>query len=295
MWLLERTVRMLHHLLDRFITPEQRERLRIMIFRTDTKEGLWFDSVLFVLIVASVLVVILETVSHFHDRYWWFFFILEWVFTLIFTLEYILRLYVARYPTRYATSFFGLVDLLSILPTYLSLFYSGPQHLLIIRILRLMRVFRVFKLGHFVNEGGVVVNALRASRTKIFVFLTFVLLSAVVLGAMLYMVEGGDNPAFSSIPKGIYWAIVTLTTVGYGDITPVTPLGQFLASAVMILGYGIIAVPTGIVTAEISSRVMRMKGFKYQRCHACGCTEHMREARFCHHCGKPLPEDDKLT
>ncbi|RMD68136.1 MAG: ion transporter, partial [Bacteroidetes bacterium] len=160
--LLEGVVFLLHRLLDRHIRPEQRERLRVIIFRTDTEEGLLFDSILFGLIVASVIVVILETVADFHDRFWWFFFILEWVFTLIFTVEYLLRLYVARYPVRYATSFFGLVDLLSILPTYLSLFYSGPQHLLIIRILRLMRVFRVFKLGHFVNEGGVVMNALRA-------------------------------------------------------------------------------------------------------------------------------------
>lgn len=293
--LLEWVVRILHLTLDRYISPRQRERLRVIIFRTDTEEGLLFDSILFVLIVASVIVVILETVADFHDRFWWFFFILEWVFTLIFTVEYLLRLYVARYPVRYATSFFGLVDLLSILPTYLSLFYAGPQHLLIIRILRLMRVFRVFKLGHFVNEGGVVMNALRASRTKIFVFLNFVLLAAVVLGAMLYMVEGGKNPAFSSIPKGIYWAIVTLTTVGYGDITPITPLGQFLAAAVMVLGYGIIAVPTGIVTAEISSRVMNLKEFKYQRCSHCGTTEHYRTARYCHHCGQPLSGNDDLA
>ncbi len=294
-WLLERFVCLLHRLLDRYIGPGQRERLRVIIFRTDTKEGLLFDGVLFVLIVASVIVVILETVAHFHDRFWWFFFILEWVFTIIFTIEYILRLYVARYPLRYALSFFGLVDLISILPTYLSLFHSGPQHLLIIRILRLMRVFRVFKLGHFVTEGSVVVSALRASRTKIFVFLTFVLLVALVIGAMLYMVEGGTNPAFSSIPKGIYWAIVTLTTVGYGDITPITPLGQFLAAAVMILGYGIIAVPTGIVTAEISSRVMNLREFKYQRCASCGTTEHYRSARYCHHCGHPLSGNDRLA
>ncbi len=294
-WLLGRVVYTLHNFLDRRVPQTTRERLRIIVFRTDTREGLLFDTVLFVLIVASVIVVILETVAHFHDRFWWFFFVLEWVFTIIFTLEYLLRLYVARYPVRYATSFFGLVDLLSIMPTYLSLFYSGPQHLLVIRILRLLRVFRVFKLGHFVNEGGVVVNALRASRAKIFVFLSFVLLVSVVIGAMLYMVEGGHNPAFSSMPKGIYWAIVTLTTVGYGDITPVTPLGQFLAAAVMILGYGIIAVPTGIVTAEISSRVMNLKEFKFQRCPSCGTSEHYRTARYCHHCGHLLSTNDNLS
>ncbi len=274
--------------LDSIISRKQRIYLRQLIFKSDTPEGKRFDTVLIALIVASVLAVILETISAFHQANWWLFYILEWVFTLLFTVEYILRLYSSRFPVRYATSFFGVVDLLAILPTYVSFFVGGSQHLLIVRALRLLRIFRIFKMGHFVDEGAVVVSALKASRTKIYVFVSFVLLMAIIIGSLMYMVEFPHNPAFSSIPAGIYWAIATLTTVGYGDITPVTPVGKTLATLVMILGYGVIAVPTGIVTAEITGRVMNLKEIEFRTCPRCGQNEHHTGATFCHHCGARL-------
>lgn len=274
--------------LDHYISIEQREWLRRTIFQNKTPEGRRFDLVLTWLIVASSVAVMLESVSAFHRANWWTFFVLEWIFTLLFTVEYVLRLYSARKPLTYARSFFGLVDLLAILPTYLSFFFLGAQHLLMIRVLRLLRIFRIFKMGHFVNEGAVVVSALRASRTKIYVFVSFVVLMSMLIGTMMYMVEGSSNSAFSSIPAGIYWAIATLTTVGYGDITPITVPGKFLATLVMILGYGVIAVPTGIVTAEISGRVMRLKEVEFSECEHCGQQEHHTGAVFCHHCGTKL-------
>ncbi|MCB0532974.1 MAG: ion transporter [Lewinellaceae bacterium] len=274
--------------LDKLISLKQRSYLRRVIFKTDTPEGKKFDTILILLIFASVIAVILETISEFHKSNWWIFFILEWLFTLIFTVEYILRLYSARHPVRYATSFFGMVDLLSILPTYISVFFMGTQHLLIVRALRLLRIFRIFKMGHFVSEGAVVLSALQASRTKIYVFVSFVVLMAIIIGSLMYMVESPHNPAFSNIPAGIYWAIVTLTTVGYGDITPLTTFGKFLATLVMILGYGVIAVPTGIVTAEISGRVMNLKDVVFKECARCRQTEHHTGAVYCHRCGSKL-------
>ncbi|MEZ4967205.1 MAG: ion transporter [Saprospiraceae bacterium] len=274
--------------LNHYINEKQRRKLYRIIFLSESREGKRFDMLLTYLIIGSVLTVMMETVTDFHKAYWWIFFILEWLFTLLFTVEYVLRLYCARNPVRYATSFFGLVDLLAILPTYLSFFLLGAQHLLIVRVLRLLRIFRIFKMGHFVREGAIVVEALRASRRKIYVFLAFVLLIAILIGSFMYMVEGRHNPQITSIPNGIYWAIVTLTTVGYGDIVPVTPLGKMLASMVMILGYGIIAVPTGIVTAEISGRVMNLKEVEFIECRYCGQQEHHTHAVFCHRCGKKL-------
>lgn len=274
--------------LDHLISKKQRIYLRRIIFQSDTEEGKKFDTILIVLIVASVVAVILETVSNFHKAYWWIFFVFEWLFTLLFTIEYILRLYSARNPVQYATSFFGLVDLLSILPTYVSIFFIGTQHLLVVRALRLLRIFRIFKMGHFVDEGALVLNALRASRTKIYVFLSFVVLMSIIIGSVMYMVEASHNPQFPNIPAGIYWAIVTLTTVGYGDVTPVTAFGKFLATLVMILGYGVIAVPTGIVTAEITGRVMNLKDVEYKLCSKCGQTEHHTGAVHCHRCGSKL-------
>ena len=274
--------------LDHIISRKQRIYLRQVISKSDTPEGKRFDAILIGLIIASVLAVMLETVSDFHKAYWWVFFILEWAFTILFTIEYILRLYVSKTPMRYATSFFGVVDLLAILPTYVSFFWGGSQHLLIVRALRLLRIFRIFKMGHFVEEGAVVISALQASRTKIYVFFAFVVLMAIIIGSLMYMVEFPHNPAFSNIPSGIYWAIVTLTTVGYGDITPVTPIGKMLATMVMILGYGVIAVPTGIVTAEISGRVMNLKEIEFKECQRCGQSEHHTNAVHCHRCGAKL-------
>lgn len=274
--------------LDKRINQTQRKWLRQIIFKTETPEGKFFDTVLTWIIVASVLVVILETVSSVHNTYWWIFFILEWGFTLIFTVEYILRLYSAKHPLRYATSFFGLVDILSIIPAYLGIFFIGAQNLLIVRAFRLLRVFRIFKMGHFVSEGEIIVSALKASRTKIYVFMSFIILLSIIIGSLLYIVEGGSNPNIDNIPKGIYWAIVTLTTVGYGDVTPITPLGKFLATIVMIMGYGVIAVPTGIVTAEISGRVMNLKEVIFKNCENCEQIEHHTESIFCHRCGTAL-------
>ncbi len=264
-----------------------REKLHEVIFEADTPAGKAFDVILLISILASVLVVLLESVPSLHDRFIDEFNILEWFFTIIFSIEYVLRLYCVLRPLKYATSFYGVIDLLSILPTYLSLIFSGTHYLLVIRALRLMRVFRIFKLGHFIREGRVLINALRASRFKITVFMTFVLLLVTIIGAVMYLVEGGANTNFSSIPKSIYWAVVTLTTVGYGDITPVTNLGQFLSALVMILGYAVIAVPTGIVSVELM-RSEESSGTSTQVCRHCSREGHDPDAIFCKYCGEPL-------
>lgn len=274
--------------LDKVIDSAQRENLHKVIFESETPEGRKFDRIITWTIVLSIIIVMLETVSHFQLAYWWIFFILEWLFTLIFTVEYVLRLYSSRQPLRYATSFFGLVDILAILPSYLGIFFLGAQNLIIVRALRLLRVFRIFKMGHFVEEGEVIISALRASKTKIYVFMSFIILMALIIGSLMYIVEGGSNPQLDNIPKGVYWSIVTLTTVGYGDVTPITPFGKFLATIVMIMGYGVIAVPTGIVTAEISGRVMQMKEVIFTECPDCQQAEHHTAAIFCHRCGNSL-------
>ena len=268
---------------------ELKEKIHEIIFEADTPAGKAFDIVLLVLIVASVLVVTLESVRDLQSHYSNFFYALEWSFTIIFTIEYILRLYCVYRPAKYATSFFGVIDLLAILPTYISLVIYGTQYLLVIRALRLLRVFRIFKLGHFLSEGEVIIRALKASRAKITVFLTFILLLIIIIGSIMYLVEGGQNEDFSSIPRSIYWTVVTLTTVGYGDITPVTELGQFLSAFIMILGYAILAVPTGIVSAEM---VSGLKGntFTTQACRYCGKEGHETDAVYCKYCGERLNE-----
>ncbi len=264
-----------------------KEHLHEVIFEADTPAGKAFDVWLLIFILASVLIVILETVPEFGDRYSDLFHILEWIFTIAFTIEYFLRLFCVRRPLGYATSFYGVVDLLSILPTYLSLIFSGTQYLLVIRALRLMRIFRIFKLGHFIREGRVLVDALQRSREKITVFMIFVLLMVTIIGAVMYLVEGGRNEAFSSIPHSIYWAIVTLTTVGYGDITPTTGLGRFLSALVMILGYAVIAVPTGIVSVGLMDSQKKVS-VNTQVCRHCGREGHADDALYCKYCGKPL-------
>ncbi|MEO1436916.1 MAG: ion transporter, partial [Bacteroidota bacterium] len=216
--------------------------------------------------------------------------LLEWVFTVFFTIEYILRLISTRRPWRYATSTFGIIDLLAILPTYLSFFVSGTKAFLVVRILRLLRVFRIFKLTKFLNESAVITRALQRSREKITVFLVFILLMVMVLGSLMYLVEGGaENTDFTSIPRSIYWAIVTLTTVGYGDIAPITNLGQFVAAVIMIMGYGVIAVPTGIVGAEIVYEELNKEGNTLKRkCRHCGKENHEEGAKYCSDCGTKL-------
>ncbi len=271
----------------------RKEILHEIIFEADTKAGKIFDIILLIVIAASVIVVALESVDYLHDEYLELFFYLEWGFTIIFTVEYILRLYSVYNPMKYARSFFGIIDLLAILPSYLSLVIPGSQYFLVIRVLRLMRVFRIFKLGHFMKEGAIIVEALKASRAKITVFLIFVMLMTILIGSLMYLLEGGQNPGFSSIPRSIYWAIVTLTTVGYGDITPITELGQLLSAIVMIMGYAILAVPTGIVSAEFIQTHRDIFPSNTQACRFCGLEGHDDDAVYCKYCGNQLNEDEE--
>ncbi|PRQ09365.1 ion transporter [Enhygromyxa salina] len=242
----------------RFFDPESRPkdgwraRVYSVVFETDTPAGLLFDVLLLIAILISITVISLETVTFFEARNRSALRVIEWILTGLFTIEYIVRLVIVREPKRYIFSFMGLVDLLSLLPTYLSVFFSDTQALQIIRALRLLRVFRIFQIGKLQSEGGSLMRALMMSRYKIAVFLGTVLIIVVIQGALLYYLEHGVNEGFSSIPRSVYWAIVTLTTVGYGDISPVTVGGQFIASLLMLFGYGIIAVPTGIVGAEVA-------------------------------------------
>lgn len=276
--------------------PKYREDLHEIIFEADTPMGKAFDVTLLILILFSVLVVILESVPDIQAHNKAFFFIIEWVMTGIFTLEYLLRLFVVRRPWKYATSFFGVIDLLAILPTYLSLLLAGTQYLIVIRILRLLRVFRIFKLGHYMTQGHIIMLAIRESRNKIFVFLFFVVLMVVIIGAMMYVIEGLDpNSRFDSIPRSIYWAIVTLTTVGFGDITPQTPLGQFFSAIVMILGYAVIAVPTGIVSAEFIHAKRPTIPLNTIACRYCSREGHDDDAQFCKYCGESLEPSEVQT
>ncbi len=267
-----------------------REKVYEIIFEADTREGKLFDVVLLWMIVASVLVVMLETVDSAAERFGNLLYWLEWVFTIFFTIEYVMRLVSTRRPLRYAFSFFGIIDFLAILPSYLRLFLPGTQYFLMIRVLRLFRIFRIFKLVHFLNEGAIITDALKRSRAKITVFLVFIILMVTVVGSFMYVIEGNVNPKFSSIPASIYWGIVTLTTVGFGDIYPITPLGRFLAALVMIMGYGVIAVPTGIVTAELASGAKEVDDCTTQVCHNCHQEGHDSDAEFCKYCGELLNE-----
>jgi voltage-gated potassium channel len=262
-----------------------RDRLHQVIFEADTRAGRTFDSILLVLIVASVAVVALESSRAARLRMGATLVLLEWGFTALFTLEYAVRLYSLRRPWRYATSFYGIVDLLAILPTYVSLVLPGAQSLLVIRILRLLRIFRVFKLSNYLTESRQLWVAVQASRRKIIVFLFTVLTIVVIVGALMHVVEGPAH-GFTSIPTGMYWAVVTLTTVGYGDISPQTPIGRLLATMVMLMGYGIIAVPTGIVTAEMT-RAIRGP-ISTQACPHCAAEGHEFDAKFCRKCGAAL-------
>src|SRR5688500_2088179 len=267
-------------------TGGRRARLHEIIFEADTRAGRLFDLALIWLILLSVATVILESIGRFRAQYGDLLYALEWLFTILFTVEYLLRLLSVRHPLRYATSFFGIVDLLAIIPTYLSIFVPGSQYLLVIRILRLLRVFRLLKLSEYVAEADTLRLALRASRRKISVFISAVVLLVVIIGALMYVVEG-EAHGFTSIPLSIYWAIVTLTTVGYGDLSPRTPLGQMLASVVMIIGYGIIAVPTGIVTVELA-QAARGKKITTQSCPSCSAEGHDPDAVYCKYCGANL-------
>ena len=263
-----------------------RDRIRIIIFEADTKAGRRFDVTLIGLILLSVLTMMLDSVPQINAEYGQQLYYAEWFFTLLFTVEYAMRLWCIEHSWRYAKSFYGVVDLLSVLPTYLSLWLPGAQFFLAVRILRVLRVFRVLRMVRYVGEAELISQALAASRRKITVFVASVLALMVIFGALMYVVEGGTNPAFASIPHSIYWAVTTMTTVGYGDITPTTPLGQSLASFIMIMGYGIIAVPTGIVTLELNEANRRQANTR--TCSDCSAEGHSREASYCWRCGAPL-------
>jgi voltage-gated potassium channel len=262
-----------------------RKKLQEIIFEAETTAGKTFDVVLIISILLSVIAVMLDSMASVREIHGSKLYIIEWFFTLLFTVEYVLRLLSIGRPLKYAFSFFGVVDLLSIIPTYLSLFLPGTQYLLVIRVLRILRIFRILKLVQYLHESRRIMSALRASRKKITVFIFTVLTLTIIFGSLMYMIEG-EQAGFTSIPKSIYWTIVTLTTVGYGDISPQTGLGQILASIVMIMGYGIIAVPTGIVTVEMSHAFQ--KKVTTEACPECSAEGHDADALFCKFCGAKL-------
>ena len=264
-----------------------REKLRVTIFEADTPAGKAFDVGLLLAILLSVLAVMLDSVAAFRGEHGELLGSAEWFFTLLFTGEYLLRLICSPRPLHYARSFFGVVDLLAILPTYLSLLIPGAESMIVIRGLRLLRIFRVFKLGQFLGEASLLRNALASSRHKITVFLGTITILVTILGAAMYLIEGEEN-GFTSIPTSIYWAIVTMTTVGYGDIAPITVSGKVLASIVMIMGYSIIAVPTGIVTAEIVEGAAASRRITTRSCPNCLSEGHDRDASYCKKCSAPL-------
>ena len=266
-----------------------RERLFIIIFEADTRAGRYFDFLLIAAIVASVTVVMLDSIPSIHAKYGAILHGFEWFFTVVFTIEYAARLMCVNHPTRYARSFYGVIDFLSILPTYASFFYPGLRALVDLRLLRLLRIFRLLKLAAYVDEYVQLARAVRASRRKILIFLSVVAILVVVNGTLLYVVEGGERTAFTSIPTSVYWAITTVSTVGFGDIEPQTDLGRAIASVTMLIGWGILAVPTGIVTSEMTAQKFQKEKVTTRTCRECLTTGHDRDARFCMHCGTALP------
>ena len=264
--------------------------LHEIIYEADTPVGKLFDILLLFLILLSVFVVMLDSIDIFHENYRYLFDIIEWIITIVFSIEYALRIIVVKKPFKYISSFFGIIDLLSILPQYLSFFFVGGGSLVALRALRLLRVFRILKLTRFIGESNFLIRSLQASRAKIGVFLFTVFILSIIFGTIMYLVENGQN-GFTSIPESIYWTIVTLTTVGYGDIFPGTTIGKFIASIIMIMGYGIIAVPTGIVSAEMAQK-RRRPDTNTQSCPSCAEPSHKDNAKFCHSCGNILNEEE---
>ena len=269
-----------------------RRRWFDIIFRHDTPPARNFDLLLIVAIVVSVVVIMLDSDPWLHVDHARVLYAIEWGFTLLFTAEYVMRLLVVKRPLRYALSFWGFIDLFSILPTYLSLLFPGSQALLVVRVLRMLRLFRILKLTQYVEESGVLISALWRSRRKIFLFVVSLLTIAVIFGALMYVIEGPER-GFSTIPTGMYWAIVTMATVGYGDISPQTPGGRFIASVLILIGYGIIAVPTGIYTAELASSLREAgsgdEHHDHRGCPECGLEGHDPDASHCRGCGHRLP------
>ncbi|MCD6092343.1 MAG: ion transporter [Bacteroidales bacterium] len=265
-----------------------REKLHQIIVEADTPAGKFFDIMLLVFIMLSVFVVMLDSVPEYNIKMHQWFYGFEWFFTISFTIEYAFRIITVNKPFKnYIFTFYGIIDFLAILPTYLSLIFIGSQYLMVIRILRMIRIFRIFKLGKFVGATELLKESFLASRHKIAVFLELVLTAVLIMGSLMYLIEGPES-GFTSIPRGIYWAIVTLTTVGYGDIAPITVLGQFVASIVMILGYAIIAVPTGIITVGMQKAEAKRQQMNTQVCSNCYFEHHDDDAKFCKHCGNKL-------
>lgn len=276
-----------------------KKKLRKIIFGIDTPAGRLFDILLIFAIIGSVLVVMLDSVMGIHTNYGNVLISIEWFFTFLFTIEYFARIYSSKKPVKYITSFYGLIDLLSTIPTYLAFFIPGGQTLLILRVLRLMRVFRIFKLGHYVKGSEFLLTSLKENRGKIISFLFVVLTVVVIIGSLMYIIEGSEN-GFTSIPRSIYWAIVTVTTVGFGDISPQTPLGQFLASMLMLIGYSIIAVPTGIISSGmIASRKSLKKDAKKKvnpiiKCTRCQSELHSINDIYCWKCGQSIESHKQM-
>ncbi len=281
-----------------------RTKLHEIIYEADTPAGKLFDVVLLIAILASIILVMLESVSSFDEKHHDLLNIGEWIITILFSIEYILRIITVNKPIKYITSFYGVIDLLSTIPKYLSLFFAGTHALVALRALRLLRIFRILKLARYLGASNQLASAIKASRAKISVFLFAVLIASVIFGTIMYMVEGADS-GFTNIPKSVYWCIVTMTTVGFGDIAPVTPLGQFIAAIIMIMGYGIIAVPTGIVSAEYTKasnsgnkkvsneehEQLKTVVLNSQCCINCLAEKHQDDAIYCHKCGCKLHHD----
>lgn len=263
-----------------------RKKIYSIVFGSDTSAGKLFDVILLVTILLSIASVVLESISSFRGKYLTYIQTAEWIFTILFTIEYTLRVYSSEKPMRYILSFYGLIDLIAILPTYISLLFGGAHYLVVVRAFRLLRVFRILKLSRYLYEGNILRKALQSSMYKITVFITSVVALVTIVGTLMYIIEG-DKSGFTSIPVSIYWAIVTITTVGYGDISPQTPWGQFLASILMVIGYGIIAVPTGIVSVEMARATDEAR----KKCPYCKASVYPESASYCSNCGKNLTDE----
>jgi voltage-gated potassium channel len=279
--------------MSRFYSPSPKENSKWkinvfdIVFGNDTDLGKWFDIGLILVILLSVFIALFDSISAIHQSEGRLLVQIEWVFTIIFTLEYIIRLMVVKQPFRFARSFFGVIDLLALLPMYLSLLFLGAQYLAVLRVLRILRIFEILHLRRYTKESSVLLDSLLNSWRKIFVFLLAMLAIITVFGAIIFLIEGPEN-GFTSIPTSMYWALVSVTTVGFGDITPATPLGQIVASMLILLGYGIIAVPTGIYTAELATSLRR--NYDGRSCPSCGYNAHESKAKFCMKCGSELAE-----
>ncbi|MEM0519425.1 ion transporter [Aequorivita flava] len=265
-----------------------RYKFHEIIYEADTPMGKLFDIILLILILLSVIIVMLESVRSIDLEYHKLFYVIEWIITIFFTIEYIARIITVKKPKNYIFSFYGIIDLLSTIPLYLSFILVGSNYLLTVRAMRLLRVFRILKIARYIGEGNKLKKALLESRAKIFIFIFAVLIVAIIAGTLMYLIEGEES-GFKSIPVSVYWCIVTLTTVGFGDIAPVTPAGQFLATIIMILGYGVIAVPTGIISAQyVRKERDDFVHVNTQSCRNCGASKHRDDAKFCHKCGYEL-------